>query len=1225
MRKVLVLFFALGFFSLLSQTLIIREFIISFGGNELGIGLFYFFWLFWVGVGAFLMLTFLGKFLHRHFLKIVSLYPLLSFLEIILFITLRGAARVSWWEFFTLERVFFYLFLYTSLISFFTGIIFTLGVLWIKKIDRERIESNIIASSYIFESLGSFIAGCLVTFLIIKLLPPSLILLLSSIFFSFIIILVSVLFKDRVSLLLNSVIFVILLFFIFNPYKHINFFHNLRMRNVLPTARFINETYTPYQHIILGKLPSQMVVISNGKIISSIPEVVDADRESALFISEANFPKNILIFGYGVENLIVSLLKFPIGSITYCIEDKVYYDVVHKNLPQKLQQQLKDRRLKIVFKSPRLFLRERLLSGNYDSSPNKQSKEKFDLAIIYTSDPSNLVINTFFTKEFYSLLKSNLKEKGVLVTRITSAENFIGEEIRNYGSSLYYTLKDVFTKIVIVPGDINWFFAGGEESSLTDDPLVLEGRLKNKLSQSSFPAEAFRSIFIKNRVEFVKNIYTEAPLFKNIKLINRDAQPLTFFLNLLVMARYSNSYLIKFFKGAFLVGIYIFLIPILLFFIARINFLLKIENIRERRLLFNSKLFQFISGFLGFSFHLLLMFLFQNKFGTIFQLIGLLNALFMLGLCLGGFLGNMLIRKFFSLKIIVGILSVQAVVISASYPLFVVNDVGIRSELFLFIIFFLISGILTGSSYPVAAKVLQGSQVSLKHTAAYLEFLDHWGGSLGGLIGGFFMLPLLGIRGSLFILVSICFIMAAIFIIELVPLPLIQKERKPYNLTFPYIRTSYVLIVVSLSLIINSLLLERRRSSLEERPLFVLKVVKEGCRLQKSPFIAYVCDTDNGKEFILESKDFAPHIRGFSGPINLLIKIDSKGKIKEVRVIKHTESPSYVRGIENFLTQFIGHSLSEKFSLSSVKGKLPLVSSEGKRKKYDGKKEIDAMSGATVTSQAIVDIVNKVGSQLQDFLGEKVSTRYQPIKEKRKISFDTASLVIVIFVILAVFSYSYYYKPFLPFNKEVLRKIYLMATVIFFGFYFNLTFSFFHLANILTFKLPPLVFFSQFLIHFIPLVLAVFLGNIWCGWLCPFGALQEIVGSSPLHLKVSYNLDKKARYFKYLFLAVFIMVISVKGNANLFKQEPLSIFFLGPINISWDKTLSIVAILFSIFFLRFWCRYFCVCGAFLSFFNKIAVFKKRFVKKYEDCPFGVRSFYDMDCINCNLCLKSEKR
>ena len=308
-KGVLFLFFALGFFSLLAQTLVIREFIVSFGGNELGIGLFYFFWLFWVGIGSLLTITVLGKFLHKHFLKLLLLYPFIAFLQSFLFISLKSAAGVSWWEFFTFEKVFLYLFIFTSFISFFTGIIFTLGALWFKSVQRDLDASATIAYAYVFEALGSFVAGCVATVLIAKFIPPVVILLIAASVFSLASLIASIKFKDKVATIIHLAALVIFSIFLIRPAVLINTAHQARRLTLIPEGKFVDEVYTPYQHIFVASLPAQRVVFSNGSILSSFPEVIDADTQSALCASQYGKPRRILVFGTGAENLITSFLK----------------------------------------------------------------------------------------------------------------------------------------------------------------------------------------------------------------------------------------------------------------------------------------------------------------------------------------------------------------------------------------------------------------------------------------------------------------------------------------------------------------------------------------------------------------------------------------------------------------------------------------------------------------------------------------------------------------------------------------------------------------------------------------------------------------------------------------------------------------------------------------------------------------------------------------------------
>jgi hypothetical protein len=63
-----------------------------------------------------------------------------------------------------------------------------------------------------------------------------------------------------------------------------------------------------------------------------------------------------------------------------------------------------------------------------------------------------------------------------------------------------------------------------------------------------------------------------------------------------------------------------------------------------------------------------------------------------------------------------------------------------------------------------------------------------------------------------------------------------------------------------------------------------------------------------------------------------------------------------------------------------------------------------------------------------------------------------------------------------------------------------------------------------------------------------------------------------------------------------------------------------------VFYSRFWCRYFCPAGAFLSLFNKIAFFSRLLpAKRYANCEYGL-SFNDkLDCIYCDKCRFESRR
>jgi hypothetical protein len=189
------------------------------------------------------------------------------------------------------------------------------------------------------------------------------------------------------------------------------------------------------------------------------------------------------------------------------------------------------------------------------------------------------------------------------------------------------------------------------------------------------------------------------------------------------------------------------------------------------------------------------------------------------------------------------------------------------------------------------------------------------------------------------------------------------------------------------------------------------------------------------------------------------------------------------------------------------------------------------------------------------------------------------------------------------------------------GIGLNFLFSSYHLASFFNFNFFPASP-AGILIIFI-LILSLLFGSVWCGWLCPWGALQELLSLPRFRRDVSAPLDRRARFFKYILLFIFTIFWFFKKD-NLFSLEPLESFFMRGFSFSWGRVLGLTALVGSVFFMRFWCRYFCWCGAFLSLFNRVALLKRFFLKHYGSCPMHVKSIQDIDCLQCNICLPTVK-
>jgi len=109
-------------------------------------------------------------------------------------------------------------------------------------------------------------------------------------------------------------------------------------------------------------------------------------------------------------------------------------------------------------------------------------------------------------------------------------------------------------------------------------------------------------------------------------------------------------------------------------------------------------------------------------------------------------------------------------------------------------------------------------------------------------------------------------------------------------------------------------------------------------------------------------------------------------------------------------------------------------------------------------------------------------------------------------------------------------------------------------------------------------------GNIYCGWVCHKGGIQEFLFRRSLRLRVPERLDKNLRLLRYTLLVLVLAFPVLKGEKIFNKVDPFKVLF----NLDGPMPILILlgfVLLASIFVYRPYCRYLCPFGAVAGFVN----------------------------------------
>lgn len=183
------------------------------------------------------------------------------------------------------------------------------------------------------------------------------------------------------------------------------------------------------------------------------------------------------------------------------------------------------------------------------------------------------------------------------------------------------------------------------------------------------------------------------------------------------------------------------------------------------------------------------------------------------------------------------------------------------------------------------------------------------------------------------------------------------------------------------------------------------------------------------------------------------------------------------------------------------------------------------------------------------------------------------------------------------------------------------------------------------------LLFGVTFGRTVCGFLCPFGLIQELLYKLPVPKLKKNRVTKALSKVKYVILAVFVIVLPIlikvltsqpvpafckyicpvgtlEGGIPLVLLDP-SLKSLAGLLFSWKVLVMVLILASTTFIYRSFCRFLCPLGAIYGMFAPIALLGVKIDgdkctdcgRCVRTCKMDVKHVGDMECIQCGECMK----
>jgi spermidine synthase len=758
----------LGVTGQVGQVLYLRELLMVFHGNELSLGIILASWMLWVGVGSRVGAAALQRWPDAARLMRIdaALVALLLPGTVLLIRALPGALGVPAGGFLSLSDMARSSLTVMAPTTLLLGAQFVLlARLWRER-DRATGASGA-AKAYVGEAVGNVVGGLLFTLLLVHHLDAFQAGLVVGVAM-----LAAVLWPHRRWAGLAAAGAGLALLPLM---PRLDWWSSqLQWRLRAPDYELLETHRSRYGTIAVLRHEDQYSFFQSGHLVFSTGgtgerQVGLEEQEAVTFahlaMTQHRDPRRVLLVGGGLRGTLREIARHPVERIDYVELDPALVAAADPYLAAGTRAALADPRVRLLHTDGRLFV--------------KTGDEVYDLIVVDVPDPVTAVINRFYTEQFFAEAAARLRPGGVLVIGALSTPDLRGSAIANRNATLFHTLRRVFPEVLAVGERFLTLIASHDPEQVTADAATLMRRFVERGVDSPGFSAGHLALLVEpgplERVNWVLRHHGRSPTAHITPppasplvpgsiteqrqreaalpavaerfFVNTDARPVGYYHTLLfwnVLTAADEAGALHWIAR---VQPWWVLPPLALVLAVAALLAARRHTRAQAAPRFGVLTAVFTTGLSTMTMQIALLFAFQSIYGFVFEMVGLIVAVFMAGLALGATLTRVLVPDPADRRVLAAVQGSVAVV-ALGIGLALPWAGGLQSAAAVFAVFAgftFVSGILNGADFPLAAACHLALDRRPERSTAVVYGVELIGACSGAAVASAVIAPVLGI------------------------------------------------------------------------------------------------------------------------------------------------------------------------------------------------------------------------------------------------------------------------------------------------------------------------------------------------------------------------------------------------------------------------------------------------------------------------------------------------